>query len=121
MIFRKYEFTATQWTAAKKKIQIKDEEENLIWDPSKVTSVFEIGKICEEVNEEGECIKEAKKISVDILWADQPLTTSFSSYVVWPVPSGIHTFAGWEQQYDKDYCENNPEAEFCNPPEPTEP
>ena len=120
MKFRKYEFTTTQWNTAKAKIQTQDEEGNDIWDSSKVTSVFVIGKICQEVNEEGECIKESPKTSVDILWANEPLTTSFSSYIVWPVPSGIHTFGGWEQQYAKDYCEANPEAEFCNPSEPTD-
>ena len=120
MKFRKYEFTTTQWNTAKAKIQTQDKEGNDIWDFSKVTSVFVIGKICQEVNEEGECVKESPKTSVDILWANEPLTTSFSSYIVWPVPSGIHTFAGWEQQYAKDYCEANPEAEFCNPPEPTD-
>jgi hypothetical protein len=121
MTFRKYEFTAAQWTAAKKKIQHEDYEGNLVWDYSKVTSVYDIGKICQETNKEGECIKQAKKISVDILWTGEPLTTSFASYIVWPVPSGIHTFAGWETQYAKDYCSNNPETEFCNPPEPIEP
>ena len=125
MKYLKYEFTPTQWEAAKKKIETTNEEGEPTWDATKVVAVVELGKLCTEwgTDEEGMpvCVKESSKISVDILWADQPLTTSFGSYVVWPAPCGIHVFAGWEAQYAKDYCEANPSAAYCQPPAPVEP
>jgi len=127
--FRKYEFTDAQWATAQKKIQKEttnpEGEPVTYWDTEKVAAVVELGKLCTEwgTNEEGHpvCVKESSKISVDILWADQPGTTSFASYVVWPEPCGIHVFAGWEAQYAKDYCEANPSAAYCQPPAPVEP
>ena len=121
MKFLKYEFTPTQWATAKQKITLTDEEGNETWDPAKVVAVVELGHLCTERNEEGECVKESSKVSVDILWADQPATTSFASYVVWPEPCGIHVFAGWEQAYAEDYCKANPSAAYCQPPAPIEP
>jgi hypothetical protein len=128
MTFRKYEFTPTQWATAKAKITLTasgEGEGELTWDATKVVAVVELGKLCTEwgTDEEGNpiCVKESSKISVDILWADQPGTTSFASYVVWPEPCGIHVFAGWEQAYAKDYCEANPSAAYCQPPAPVEP
>ena len=122
--FRKYEFTPTQWATAKAKIETTDEEGNASWDASKVIAVVELGKLCTEwgTDEEGHpvCVKESSKISVDILWADQPGTTSFASYVVWPEPCGVHIFAGWAEQYALDYCEANPNAAYCQPPAPIE-
>jgi hypothetical protein len=127
--FRKYEFTPTQWATAKAKIETTttnpEGESVTTWDASKVNAVVELGKLCTEwgTDEEGNrvCVKESSKVSVDILWADQPGTTSFSSYVVWPEPCGVHIFAGWEAQYAKDYCEANPSAAYCQPPAPIEP
>ena len=125
MKFLKYEFTPTQWATAKAKIQVTPEEGETTWDATKVVAVVELGKLCTEWGTDDEgmpvCVKESNKISVDILWADQPLTTSFGSYVVWPAPCGIHVFAGWEAQYAKDYCEANPSAAYCQPPAPVEP
>jgi hypothetical protein len=34
------------------------------------------------------------KYSVDILWKDEPLTTSFTSYEVWCEPMGVHAMGG---------------------------
>ena len=127
--FRKYELTPTQWATAKAKIETTttnpEGESVTTWDASKVNAVVELGKLCTEwgTDEEGNrvCVKESSKVSVDILWADQPGTTSFSSYVVWPEPCGVHIFAGWEAQYAKDYCEANPSAAYCQPPAPIEP
>jgi hypothetical protein len=116
--FRKYEWTPTQWATAKSKIQTTNEEGEPTWDATKVVAVVELGYLCTERNEEGECVKESSKVSVDILWADQPATTSFASYVVWPEPCGIHVFAGWEAQYAADYCAANPSAAYCQPPKP---
>ena len=117
--FRKYEFTPTQWATAKAKIQVTPEEGEPTWDATKVVAVVELGHLCTERNEEGECINASPKYAVDILWTDQPLA-SFDANVVWPAPCGIHVFAGWEQTYATEYCEANPTALYCNPPQPIE-
>lgn len=122
--FLKYEFTDSQLKTALAKIQITDEEGNTSWDTEKVVAVVELGKLLKTpavIDEEGNEVSPpvyATKNSVDILWADQPLTTSFASYVVWPEPCGVHVFAGWEAEYAKAYCEANPEAAYCQPPTP---
>ena len=124
--FLKYEFTDSQLKTALAKIQVTDEEGNTSWDSEKVVAVVELGKLVKTpavLDEEGKEVTPAvyaTKNSVDILWADQPLTTSFASYVVWPEPCGVHTFAGWERQYALDYCEANPDAAYCQPPAPIE-
>jgi hypothetical protein len=118
--FRKYEFTPTQWATAKAKIEVTTED-GTAWDPAKVVAVVELGKLCKAWDEEGNCTDQSTKVSVDILWADQPATTSFASYVVWPEPCGIHVFAGWEEAYAADYCAANPSAAYCQPPKPIEP
>jgi hypothetical protein len=121
MKFLKYEFTPSQWATAKAKITLTDEEGNESWDPAKVVAVVELGKLCKAWDEEGNCTDQSTKVSVDILWADQPATTSFASYVVWPEPCGVHVFAGWEAAYAEDYCKANPSAAYCQPPKPIEP
>ena len=124
--FRKYEFTATQYTAAMGKITTTNEEGETVYTDA-VVAVVDLGKLVKTpavLDEDGNELTPATyatKISVDILWADQPLTTSFASYVVWPEPCGVHTFGGWEQQYSLDYCEANPDAAYCQPPAPIEP
>jgi hypothetical protein len=119
--FRKYEWTPTQWATAKSKIQTTNEEGETTWDATKVVAVVELGHICLERNEEGECVSTSPKYAVDILWTDKPATTSFASYVVWPEPCGIHVFAGWEEAYAEEYCKANPSAAYCQPPAPVEP
>ena len=125
--FLKYEFTDSQLKTALAKIQVTDEEGNASWDSEKVVAVLELGKLVKTPSVLNEEVKEvtpavyATKNSVDILWADQPLTTSFASYVVWPEPCGVHIFAGWEAEYAKAYCEANPNAAYCQPPTPIEP
>lgn len=124
--FLKYEFTDSQLKTALAKIQVTDEEGNASWDSEKVLAVVELGKLVKTpavLDEEGKEVTPAvyaTKNSVDILWADQPLTTSFASYVVWPEPCGVHIFAGWETEYAKAYCEANPNAAYCQPPAPIE-
>jgi len=126
MKFLKYEFTATQYKAAMDKITQTDEEGNTSYTDA-VAAVVDLGKLVKTpatFDEDGNELTPAtyaSKISVDILWADQPLTTSFASYVIWPEPCGVHTFAGWERQYALDYCEANPNAAYCQPPAPIEP
>lgn len=121
MTFRKYEFSPSQWATAKAKIEITTEGPEgpvTSYDPTKVIAVHEIGHICQESDAEGKCVKTSPKYAVDILWTDEPMTTGFASYVVWPDPCGVHVFAGWEQAYATDYCVANPEAAYCQPPVP---
>jgi hypothetical protein len=128
MKFLKYEFTPTQWATAKAKIQKTvtslDGITEKVWDTELVTAVVELGKLCTEwgTNPEGMpvCVKQSTKVSVDILWAGEPLTTSFAAYVVWPDPCGVHIFAGWEAEYQTEYCQVNPDAPCCQPPAPVE-
>jgi hypothetical protein len=120
--YLKYEFTPTQWDTAKAKIETTDSEGNVTWDATKVVAVVELGHLCTQWGTDAEgnqvCEVTSPKYAVDILWTDQPLTTSFASYVVWPAPCGIHVFAGWEQAYATEYCVANPEAAYCQPPVP---
>ena len=127
MKFLKYEFTPTQWATAKAKIEKVNEDGEAYWDSEKVAAVVELGKLVKTpavLDEDGNVVTEAvysTKVSVDILWAGDPMTTSFASYVVWPEPCGVHVFAGWEAQYAADYCAANPNAAYCQPPAPIEP
>lgn len=128
MTFRKYELTPTQWATAKKKIELTGQdpegETYQYWNAEHVAAVIELGKLCIEwfQTEEGRiCAKESPKVSVDILWAGEPLTTGFAAYVVWPEPCGVHAFGGWETQYAIDYCAANPTAAYCQAPVPIEP
>ena len=123
MKYLKYEWTDTQKASALAKIT--DEEGNYT---ENVLAVVDLGKLVKTpavLDEEGNEVSPAvyaTKNSVDILWADQPLTTSFASYVVWPEPgTEAHVFGGWEAEYSKAYCEANPDAAYCQPPAPIEP
>lgn len=45
-----------------------------------------------------------KAVCVDILFNDtcpEPL----AAFVVWPTPCGVHSFLGWDAQYEADYQE----------------
>jgi hypothetical protein len=124
MKFRKYGFVPSSWETLKAQIEqtIESPEGNQTsWNPELVTALVELGHICEQwgVDEEGNPFCEATSplYAVDILWANEPLE-DFSEFVVWPAPVGVHVFAGWESQYAIDYCEANPEAEYCQPPLP---
>ena len=126
MKLRKYEFTPTQWATAKAKITETNEEGETSYTDA-VLAVVDLGKLVKTpavMDEEGNEVSPAvyaTKNSVDILWADQPLTTSFASYVIWPEPgTEAHVFAGWEADYSKAYCEANPNAAYCQPPAPIE-
>jgi hypothetical protein len=44
-------------------------------------------------------------VCYDILWeGDAPKDAT--QYETWPEPVGIHTFAGWDEQYTEDYNEH---------------
>ena len=127
MKYLKYEFTDTQLKSALAKITTTNEEGETVYTDA-VIAVVDLGKLVKTpaiMNEEGNEVSPAvyaTKNSVDILWADQPLTTSFASYVIWPEPgTEAHIFGGWEADYSKAYCEANPNAAYCQPPAPFEP
>ena len=127
MKYLKYEWTDTQKAAALAKITQTDEEGNTTYTDN-VLAVVDLGKLVKTpavMDEEGNEVSPAvyaTKNSVDILWADQPLTTSFASYVVWPEPgTEAHVFGGWEAEYAAAYCQANPNAAYCQPPAPIEP
>ena len=114
------------WDTLKAEIQktVESPEGNeTVWDDSKVAAVHEIGHICKQWGEDAEgnpvCEVSSPMWAVDILWVGEPLA-SFDSTIVWPLPVGIHTFAGWEGQYAIDYCAANPDAAYCQPPAPVE-
>ena len=124
MKYLKYEFTDTQLKSALAKITQTDEEGNTTYTDN-VLAVVDLGKLVKTpavLDEEGNEVSPAvyaTKNSVDILWADQP--DASITGVVWPEPSTeAHIFAGWEQAYATEYCEANPTALYCNPPQPIE-
>ena len=127
MKFRKYEFTPTQWATAQKKIQKEttnpEGEPVTYWDTDKVAVVVELGKLCTEwgTDEEGMpvCVKQNDKVSVDIVWNIEPMTTSFASYLVWPNPVGVSSMGyTLDQEYAKAFCVAKPDAAYCQPPTP---
>ena len=84
MKYLKYEFTDTQLKSALAKITQTNEEGETSYTDA-VLAVVDLGKLVKTpavMDEEGNEISPAvyaTKNSVDILWADQPRTTSFSS------------------------------------------
>ena len=105
MIFAKYQFTDQSiWNNLKKSIQ---SEEAYI-----DCAVHEIGNICLETDEEGNCINLDPNYAVDIMWFKE-IPETFNEYEVFPNPCGVHTFAGCEDLYIERYCEFFPE--YCNP------
>jgi hypothetical protein len=125
--FRKYEFTPSAWATAQKKIQKEttnpEGESVTTWDTEKVAVVVELGKLCTEwgTDEEGMpvCVKQNDKVSVDIVWNIEPMTTSFASYLVWPNPVGVSSMGyTLDQEYAKAFCVAKPDAAYCQPPTP---
>ena len=43
-------------------------------------------------------------ICFDILFQDG-CPKELTSYIVWPTPCGMHSFLGWDAQYEADYQE----------------
>jgi hypothetical protein len=41
---------------------------------------------------------------VDILFHDT-CPEDLAAFVVWPEPCGVHSFSGWDAQYERDYKE----------------
>ena len=105
MIFAKYQFPDISiWNNLKKSIQ---SEETYI-----DCAVHEIGNICLETDEEGNCINLDPNYAVDIMWF-KDIPQAFNEYEVFPSPTGVHTFAGCEDLYKQRFCEFNPESPYC--------
>ena len=116
--FRKMEFTPTQWATARKKIEKTDQEGEVYWNPELVSVVVELGQLCTEWDAEGACIKQNSKVSVDIVWVDEPVA-DFAAYLVWPLPVGVSSMGyTLDTEYAQAYCVANPSAEYCQPPAP---
>jgi len=115
--FNKFEFTPSEWATLQKDIQqtttTPSGETVTSW---KDCAVVEIGFICLETSEEGECTKQSDKWAVDILFYSEP-PAEFTPYEVWPEPMGIHTFSGDDSLYLKRYCEKFPDSPYCVIPE----
>ena len=43
-------------------------------------------------------------VCFDILFQDA-YPDSLAAYIVWPKPCGVHSFLGWDAQYEADYQE----------------
>ena len=43
-------------------------------------------------------------VCVDVLFQDD-CSASLNPYIVWPTPCGVHSFLGWDAQYEADYKE----------------
>jgi len=105
MKFLKFEFAnEAEWLTVKDSLY---EDEALI---PEVTAIHEIGFICFESNEEGECIDLSTKYAVDMLCEEIEWLAPF---VVYPNPSGVHIFAGWEAAYTAEYCKIYPDSPYC--------
>lgn len=106
MIFRKYEFdTQEKWEEVRETLY---EDEQLI---DAVAAIHEIGHICFDYDEEGECTDLSTHYAVDILLNEDLLR--LNEFEVFPNPDGIHIFAGCAELYLKTFCDVNPESPYC--------
>lgn len=107
MIFAKYEFSDKQiWDNHKS--QITDSESNPI-----NCAIVEIGQICIETDNDGNCITLDDKFAVDVMWYGE-IPQTFNEYEVFPNPVGVHTFSGCDKMYLNRFCEFNPNSPYCN-------
>ena len=106
MIFKKYEFDdRDDWELVRDTLY-KDGE--LI---EQIAAIHEIGQICYDYNEEGECTDLSTHYAVDMLLNEDMM--SLNQYEVYPNPDGVHIFAGCAELYLKTFCEVNPESDYC--------
>jgi hypothetical protein len=118
MIFKKYEFTDSQWAEIRPTLYKEDEEGNETLIPA-INSVVEIGHICKAFDEEGECTDLSTMYSVDMLLNEE--VESLEDYEVYPDPDNVaHYFSGDQSLYLKAYCKMFPESVFCVVPESDE-
>lgn len=106
MIFKKYEFDdRDDWELVRDTLY-KDGE--LI---EQIAAIHEIGQICYDYNEEGECTDLSTHYAVDMLLNEDMM--SLNQYEVYPNPDGVHIFAGCAELYLKTFCEVNPGSDYC--------
>lgn len=99
MIFAKYSFPdQTIWNNLKKTITIEDQYVDC--------AVVELGHLCQEKDEEGNCILFEEEFAVDIMWYGE-IPESFNEYEIFPNPCGVHTFAGCEDLYVERFNQFN--------------
>jgi hypothetical protein len=111
MIFAKYQYPSQSiWKNFQLQISTTTEGSLSYID----CAVHEIGNICLETDEEGNCINLDPSYAVDIMWFKE-IPQAFNEYEVFPDPCGVHTFAGCEDLYKERYCEFFPE--YCKPKE----
>lgn len=98
MIFCKYEFPDNIWNDLKRTIQSSGQYVDC--------SVVELGNLCVEKDDNGNCILFQEGFSVDIMWY-KDIPSSFNEYEVFPKPSGVHTFFGCENLYEERFNQFN--------------
>ena len=67
-------------------------------------TVVTLGHLCAATDKEGKCIKTRPEFAVDVLFQDT-CPQELTPYIVWPTPCGVHSFLGWDAQYEADYQE----------------
>ena len=111
MIFKKYEFTNEEEWLTIRETLYKEVEEGEKISIAEVAAIHEIGHICFDYNEEGECTDLSTHYAVDMLLNEDMM--SLNQYEVYPNPDGVHIFAGCAELYLKTFCEVNPESDYC--------
>ena len=117
-IFRKYEFTPTEWATLRKLIeQTTTNPEGETVTSWKDCAVVELGflPITPAVYDGMEVITPAvlsDKWAVDILFYAEP-PAEFTPFEVWPNPMGIHTFSGDDNLYLVGFCAKYPDSPYC--------
>lgn len=106
MIFSKYEFDSKEDWELVRATLYKDEQ--LI---PEVIAIHEIGHICFNYDEEGECTDLSTHYAVDMLLIDNVM--SLEQYEVFPNPDGVHIFSGLGDLYLNRFCQINPSSPYC--------
>ncbi|QXN68071.1 hypothetical protein [Microcystis phage Mae-Yong924-2] len=109
MIFRKHEFSDSEWQQLKPVIEIiqtsPEGESTHIWNADLVALVHELPPMCEvwDQDEEGRpiCLQHSTKIAVDIVWTNDVLP-EFVPHLVWPAGVGSHSLG---ESLDSEYMQ----------------
>jgi hypothetical protein len=120
--FRKLGFPAGKWEELKPLISKVNEEGDSYYNNEIVDVVVELGNLCLQwgQDEEGNPVCEVidPLYAVDIVWHNEVLE-AFEPYLVWPLPVGVSSMGyTLDQEYATAYCVANPDAEYCQPPQP---
>ena len=120
--FRKLGFPAGKWEELKPLISKVNEEGDSYYNNEIVDVVVELGNLCLQwgQDEEGNPVCEITDplYAVDIVWHNEVLE-AFVPYLVWPIPVGVSSMGyTLDQEYATAYCVANPDAEYCQPPQP---